>query len=504
MITDNIYTTTETIIYRGCIVMVGKDKSDNNSFFLKSITETNKHIFLVQKVLAQTKDALKLLVKKIQTHDKIIDNIKSDINQLSKKTPPKSDPAYDAHIRKLVDINRELVKVINNEKHFDNNMIPKLEKKVGDLTREIRMNYSNIKDIQLSAKHMDMKQKSLEKSIISIHPATNDSVKYHDIITLKQKITNLANLNKRIITLVHSSPAPKHSASLEKEISLIKQTVEGHSKKIFQIERFDDDELRVLVDDLEKAMRSNKERVDRIETSSNNVERELSSILKMNSKFVSLLNRKEQMEYQHLKISAQEAKRLSEVAGNLTKRVDVIENRVNTIGSSKPSIIKEHYIPSDITAKIDDIKSHISHLRKLQSPDITPQITSITERLDSLESKINSKLSSPPNLDIDIAEIMRIKEEMHSMMGKTRNFVSLVSRREALSMKGDEALKSKETQLDGLVDSLTKLIEQTERKRDKLDMMIAQGQQVFTLLKKKERRADSELDVQLDAILSKI
>ena len=71
-------------------------------------------------------------------------------------------------------------------------------------------------------------------------------------------------------------------------------------------------------------------------------------------------------------------------------------------------------------------------------------------------------------------------------------------------MKGDEALKSKETQLDGLVDSLTKLIEQTERKRDKLDMMIAQGQQVFTLLKKKERRADSELDVQLDAILSKI
>ena len=129
--------------------MAVKDKPDNNRFILKSITETNKHILLVQKVLGQTTDALKLWVKKIQSHDKIIDNIKSDINQLSRKTTSKSDSGYNAHITKLVSINRELVKVINDEKHLDKAIIPSLEKNIGDMTKEIRMNYSNIKDYLL-------------------------------------------------------------------------------------------------------------------------------------------------------------------------------------------------------------------------------------------------------------------------------------------------------------------------------------------------------------------
>ena len=477
--------------------MFGKKKANHNDFITNSMSNVNKQILLMQKVLTQVTSTIKLWAEKTKSHDTLIKQLSSDLKTLSNKVHSPEDSQYNMHIKKLVAMNNDLMKVIDEEKHLGKEIIPTIEKKIHDITNEIRMNYHNIKDIQISVKHMELKHKSLEKSIISLNPQTNSFVKYRDIKDINSKLVDLANMNKRLVKLVNVSGTNNLQIKIENEINKLKEISQSNTKRIFQIEQFDDDELRVLVSDLEKTMKDNKERVDIIEDSSHNVERELSSILKMNAKFVSLLNRKEQMEYKSLKISAGEAKRLSELVRDTKSRLDTIESMNLKI---QPQLLD----------KMNEMKSHINNLKKLQpSADINQQLRTLNNRISSIESKTNrpdpviSKYS-PELSPEELKDIIRTKDEMHSMMEKTRTFVSLVSKREALSMKSDEDLKAKEMQLNDLIDSMTKLIEQTEKKKEKLEIMINQGQQVFSILKKKERRTESELDVQLDAILSKI
>ena len=489
---------------RGSFKMTKDNKPASDKFMVRSINDLSKQLILIRKVMGQTTDALKTFAKKIHSHDKMITTLKNEVENVSKKPVENSQD----HIKKLVSMNKTLLKLIDEEEHLDKKVVPQIEKKIHDISREVRTNYSNIKDLQLSDQHLEIKQKSLEKSIVSAHSKRYNTPTGNDLLDVHKKMAELARLNNNMMKLIKLSG--------RKDLEDIKKTLDDHSKKIFQMSAFETDELVVLVSDLEKAMKTNRERVDRIEVSSNNIERDLSSIMRMNERFVSLLNRKEQMDYKSLKISAQEAKRLSDLAGNVNSRLDTMETKITSIESTGPAELR---IPPELTERltenIDNIKSQISKIKIPQVPQPSPQTLQqfkiITEKMNKLESRLESLAavdrSAKPTLDKtsgSMEEILGIRDEMRSMMENTRKFVSLVSKREVISMKQEESLKSKETDLNNLVNSLSNLIEETEKKKEKLEMMIAQGQQVFSILKKKERRTESELDVQLDAILNKI
>jgi hypothetical protein len=432
-------------------------KENTDTFVVDSLSNVSKQILMVQEVMGKTTDALKIWVQKI--HDQ-----QNEINTLSKKIETLSSdgkPVSDNHINKLISMNKDLVKLIEEENHIEKDLIPNIKSQIKDISNEIKYNNSNISQVQNDLKTINQKQKSFEKSLIKINPKTNDYVTFKDLFDFKTKFAKLTELNKRIVNLVsltkkdNSSNQPKIiNQDLKKDIELIKQTLNNHSEKIFKMNMFENDELKVLVKDLEQNLITNKNRIDRIESSALNVERELSEVLKMNSRFVRLLNRKEQVETKEFYFNTRLAKKMSELSGNISARLNIIEDKIENISNTKEVITQDIQIPNNINEKLN--------------------------------------------------EVLSLKKEMSETMNKTKQFVSLISKKEALSIKQENILKRKEQDLENLIEQFTNILDKTKQKQERLDTMIAQGQQIFTLLKKKEKRTESELDIQLDNLLNKI